>query len=614
MRSLRPRFPVPVSVLAVSAADGSVDQPHDPLMANRFPTSQPSSYARDWPCTPLWLVQTLLLLGSFVGVAWLCAQTLSPATASIGYHRAVSSSSSSASAVRPGVSVAELDGFARSLRYGRSTVPPYRIPQCSTTGPLHLSTAPAPVLPGELVVSSDDYAYSPVYCSLLISDAPIRADLLRSDEVWPSMDFVFPVTAKDGALLLLLLHSLELMFPQYRRVVLLVEQPDLYIVRGVLPIDRGRYTIVVVVNPYRELEQRTGRDVGYLLHQLYKMYSDQFSDADFISILDADMIFSKRAKPQHFFHVDPVDQTYRPIQIIRPWSDLIKYCPSDRPLASCEHIIWKAGTDFAINGRDPTPSDTNSTYTFSEHAFMASHPFTYPRDMFVSMRSHMERVHGHAITRLFSHFFGGLNWRLDGASDKFSEFNVFGFFAWQSAEFHNAIHWLELREGAAHEELSQVLSHFSRHRSNTCSPLNPKVTYAYIMSAVMEMHQSTCREVYANDTLCDFSPPDSLVSEFTKLDRERDAKVAAEQREAELKAAEAKMRALAEKAAKPPASDAPVVPPLQRYPRDSVGCETACLTPLEENCVTSTAVVCVLIGYLRVCPVLRCFGRALSYK
>ena len=421
------------------------------------------------------------------------------------------------------VSMASSPAAAANARSSVSSPAYAPLPDCATVGlPRSESVAHA---------ARDFRGFSPAHCEIVVSDQPAPAEASRAER-WPVMDLVIPVVAKDAVLLQQLLHSLELLFPDYRRVKLLVEQRDLYVLLGALPVGRGRYSVVVMDNPLRQLEAETGSDYGYLLHQLYKMYCEQLSDADFISILDSDMILYERARPRHFFRLEAGQ--LKPLSMMRPWADMTRGCVQGQP---CEGSIWRAGMDFAMNGRDPAPGETSATYNFSSHSFMARHPFTYPRELFPSLRLHLESLHRKPLVNFFEHFLTGLQFELDGRSDKFSEFNVLGQFAWQS-RFHSSMHWLEVKDGAvqaAGDELPNVLLHLSRYR-NPCMA-NPKVTYDYLMTAVMEQHKRFCLHVHPAHVLCAFSPPATLRSEYDRLDREANQQRARERRAA-LKAKE----------------------------------------------------------------------------
>ncbi len=90
----------------------------------------------------------------------------------------------------------------------------------------------------------------------------------ENNEGWPSIDIVFPIVAKDAGLLIWLLNSIELLFPHYNEIILLVERQDLFIVRGTVPVNQGRYKIVVVNNPFAEAERIHNKNFGYIIQQV----------------------------------------------------------------------------------------------------------------------------------------------------------------------------------------------------------------------------------------------------------------------------------------------------------------------------------------------------------
>ena len=377
-------------------------------------------------------------------------------------------------------------------------------------------------------IRSDYSNYRLAECELVLANTPPPRSSTYLDEPWPSMDIILPVVAKDAGLVVWFLRSVELLFPNYRRVRMLVERRDLYAVLGILPTTQGRYSVILVNNPFRRLEEATGADYGYVVQQLYKMHSDLYSDADFVTILESDLVLRARVQPQHFFR--NVSGVMKPIILIKPYSDRIQACEPGRDIwKDCEATIWKAGMEYAMNGRDPKTDDTNATYLFTEYEFMQGNPFTYPRDFFPYFRQRIKAIHGKTIPEFLEHYFEGTHWHLDGKSDKLSEFNIFGFFLWTSPEFHDEMSWIIHKNYSPwnNDGWPDITDHFSRFRSD-CNPANPKVTYAYIMSAVMEIHKRFCKTVQPEHALCQLSPPNSLRTEYDRLEEEKQRRIQAE--------------------------------------------------------------------------------------
>jgi hypothetical protein len=102
-----------------------------------------------------------------------------------------------------------------------------------------------------------------------------------SDDNWPKIDVVFPIVTRDAGLLIWFLKSLELFWPYYNYVILLVERKDLFSVRAMLPLNQGRYKIAIVNNPYAYAEKTYNKNFGYLTQQWYKFHVDKFSDAEY---------------------------------------------------------------------------------------------------------------------------------------------------------------------------------------------------------------------------------------------------------------------------------------------------------------------------------------------
>jgi hypothetical protein len=209
-----------------------------------------------------------------------------------------------------------------------------------------------------------------------------------SDEDWPSIDVVFPIIGRDGGLLIWFLKSLELFWPHYNNVILLVERKDLFVIRAMIPANQGRYKVVVVNNPYAFAEQQYSKNLGYLTQQWYKLHTDRFSDADYSVIFESDLVINQLVKKSHWFRQG------KPVIKILPYSWVLEHeCWHVIRKHMCGNLLWKLGTEYAINGRERTFSDTEETYKEAKYNYMFTQPFIYPNKLFPAVRNHLEKTH-----------------------------------------------------------------------------------------------------------------------------------------------------------------------------------------------------------------------------
>jgi hypothetical protein len=248
----------------------------------------------------------------------------------------------------------------------------------------------------------------------------------QSEEAWPSIDIIFPVVWKDAALLIWFINSVEVFFPHYNEVILIIEKDDAYILRGVVPYNRGRYKAIIVNDPFAAAGKAQGQKFGYLTQQWYKFFTDQMSTASYSMILESDSIFMRKPLISDFFEKSSTGQLLPITVIIDHKQDTIPHCKS-ASLEKCEGLIWKAGAEYAFNGRDKLPTDTDETFKEAKFEYMHWLPFIYPNKMFKALRDHITHVHNKPFQQFFDHYTNGMKWQIDGKSDKMSEFNIIGY-------------------------------------------------------------------------------------------------------------------------------------------------------------------------------------------
>jgi hypothetical protein len=222
-------------------------------------------------------------------------------------------------------------------------------------------------------------------------------------------------------------------------------------------------------------------------------------------VLESDLILDGKPKLEQWF--EKQGEKFLPIhQLVSHESERQRLCPNGPQ--TCELYIWKAGAEYAYNGRDKRPSDTAATYKEANFEYMVRQPFTYPRAMFSNIRDHITKTHRKSMAQFFEHFTPGLEWRLDGKSDKLSEFNIFGHFIYTSPKWRSQFAFYETFE--QHAKLNSMgapFQHISRFRNNALP--NPKLTKEYIDTALMYVHSGYCRDK-PEDELCKLLPPSEL--------------------------------------------------------------------------------------------------------
>ncbi len=225
-----------------------------------------------------------------------------------------------------------------------------------------------------------------------------------------------------------------------------------------------------------------------------------YSTAEFVMVLESDLVLALKPKIEYWFEKE--GEKFYPIhQIVNRENERQRQCPNGP--RTCELYIWKAGADYAYNGRDKRDSDTESTYIESKHEYMIRQPFTYPRQVFADIREHITKTHGKTMEQFFEHFTPGLEWRIDGKSDKLSEFNILGHFIYSSPKWQSEFKFYTQEQHGKLHNMGTPLQHVGHRYRNGALP-NPKLTKEYIDAALMYMHEGYCRE--AQDEICKLLP------------------------------------------------------------------------------------------------------------
>lgn len=137
---------------------------------------------------------------------------------------------------------------------------------------------------------------------------------------------------------------------------------------------------------------------GYLSQQIFKVYADTYSDADYILHIDSDTMFTRPVTPQTFFRNGKPTWMMTPIRELEvtAWAQVIKQFMGEEP----------------------------------EFEFMRRFPFVFPRWFYAAFREYIRGAH-HLSAESFIKQSPYRNW---------SEFNCMGAFAYK---FHrDKFHWI----------------------------------------------------------------------------------------------------------------------------------------------------------------------------
>lgn len=145
---------------------------------------------------------------------------------------------------------------------------------------------------------------------------------------------------------------------------------------------------------------------GYLYQQVVKLHADQFTDAEFVVLIDSDTIFTRPVCPEDF-----ITDNRRPRWLFTPYASI----------DSGDGQTWK----------EPTAKIMMRPVA---HEFMRRHPFCIPAWALREFRAWMWRIHGMSIESFIM-----------GQMDReFSEFNAIG--AWLWFYRHDQVEWVNTDE------------------------------------------------------------------------------------------------------------------------------------------------------------------------
>jgi len=147
-----------------------------------------------------------------------------------------------------------------------------------------------PIVQKNLITSPEDFQSK----SIDISVRPMLSyskRMCRDIHPFGDIDLFLPVHEKDIAFLPLLFQSIELFFPCYGDLVLLIEKGQEASVLPVAPSDSLLYIV----------ESPLPKEYGYLFQQYLKFYADLYTTRNYVLILEADSIFTKPVYHSCFF-------------------------------------------------------------------------------------------------------------------------------------------------------------------------------------------------------------------------------------------------------------------------------------------------------------------------
>lgn len=136
---------------------------------------------------------------------------------------------------------------------------------------------------------------------------------------------------------------------------------DFRTIHLIVPDTRKWWDGSYIINHLHVTEaEEYGRD-GYLSQQVFKLYADTFSDAEFILFMDSDTVFVRPVTPETFFVNDKIAWLYTPYSKIKtPWQPIT------------EKFLGQP----------------------IEFEFMRRHPTIVPRWLLIALREFCQTTHG----------------------------------------------------------------------------------------------------------------------------------------------------------------------------------------------------------------------------
>ncbi len=208
-----------------------------------------------------------------------------------------------------------------------------------------------------------------------------------------NVDLFVKSCAKDVEWLKYSLRSIQKFCTGFRDVVLLFPEEEKEALKPLnLKVEKVHYT--------HEQGDR------YLWQQVEKLSAYNYSDADYFTYVDSDVLFTRPTSPKDLFD----EESERPIILYTPYSSLVKKDGTpDTP--------WRSITEAAL--KRPV-----------EHEFMRRHPMTISRWLLQAFNGFMALTHEKSLQEYI----------MSQPNRAFSEFNAIFAFA-----FYNSSAWLECK-------------------------------------------------------------------------------------------------------------------------------------------------------------------------
>lgn len=216
-------------------------------------------------------------------------------------------------------------------------------------------------------------------------------------------DIFIKTCRKDYEWLGYCLRSIQKYATGFRKVVVVDDSED-----SVPPVGKSERIIKIKNHPK-----------GYLYQQLIKLLADQYSDAEFITYMDSDTVFTKPVAPD-----DLIENFRKPIWPYTP------YVVLNTPETDNWRRITSAAAGYEV-----------------EYEFMRRHPITIPRWALCAYRVWFLNHHKKLID----------NYIMSVDGNNFSEFNSIGAFLW--GEHHDKIAWQNTETNLGKVYVEQFWSH-----------------------------------------------------------------------------------------------------------------------------------------------------------
>jgi len=260
---------------------------------------------------------------------------------------------------------------------------------------------------------------------------------------WPAtVDLIVRSGSRDAGLLPILFRSIELFWPKgIGKIIVVLDKNEEYLVRTLLP----DYVSIF-------FEEFPPGVPGRLGNQLSNFWADNYTSADYIAVVDSDVVFNTKITPDQLFYKD----SEKLILIAnKHW----------------QQELWQPGNDWWL-GEEMYHGN-----------FMVGLPVIYPRWVLPLFRKFVMERHGDL--KYFDNVM--IEWSKKENWGYFSQFCILGNFMYQfhREKFHFTFEGYD-------EPAMRISQHVFISRWYEGPPSPPKVTEKYVNASAKIIHEALC--------------------------------------------------------------------------------------------------------------------------